>query len=229
MNRYEWEDALVDAQAAGVIPNGALLLGIKLARAINWSPKNGRPSGLYWKNEEALKAVGASRANYFKHRQSLLETGFFVQENGNLLPQMPKESLLETNESPVETTESPLETEKSLLDNPLSEDTLSEDVLSEEVSTETVPTGPVAEEEPEIREELGTDHTSLMSEGTEKVFPLSGPEKKDFDHLVLMLRATPGQAAGAKKVLEASPRRGVFNERATAVFREVGVEVEEVW
>lgn len=97
--------------------------------------------------------------------------------------------------------------------------------LHKNLDEPTSPAAPVAE----IREEQGTDHTSLMSEGVEKVFPLSGPEKKDFDHLVLMLRATPEQASGAKKVLEASPRRGVFNERATTVFKTVGVEVEEVW
>lgn len=151
MNRYDWEDALIDAQTAGQIPNGALLVALKLARAINWSPKDKRPAGLYWKNEDALKSVGAGRATYFTHRQSLVETGFIRFENGNLLPTIPEKSLVETKESPVETTESLVETEKSLGDNPFSEDTFSEDVCSEEHEVTTVPDGPVVavREEPE--------------------------------------------------------------------------------
>jgi hypothetical protein len=153
VKRYEWEDALVDAQAAGHISNGALMLCLKLARAINWSPKDKRPAGLYWKNTEALKQVGSSRAQYFKHRSVLFELGFFTEDNGNLLPQVPDLSLLETKESPletendeevslleteqspVETKESPLETQESPVDNPLSVDIFSEDVLSVDTSS----------------------------------------------------------------------------------------------
>lgn len=145
MNRYDWEDALIDAQTAGRIPNGALLVALKLARAINWKPKGNKPAGLYWKNEEALESVGSSRASYFKHRKSLVETGFFTQENGNLLPTIPEKSLVETEKSPVETTESLVETEKSLGDNPLSEDTCSEDVLSEDDVVTTTADAPVVD------------------------------------------------------------------------------------
>lgn len=114
----------------GLIPNGALLLALKLARVINWCPKDNRPSGLYWKNEEALKAVGASRANYFKHRGILFQLGFFTEIGGNLIPQVPELSLLETEQSSLETIKSLVGTRKSPVDNPYSEDTFSEDVLS---------------------------------------------------------------------------------------------------
>lgn len=139
IKRYEWEDALVDAQAAGLIPNGALMVGLKLARAINWSPKGGKPAGLYWANQEALKVVGASRANYFKHRAVLFELGFFTEDRGNLIPRLPEKSLVETAESSVETEKSPVETHESLVDNPLSEDTYSGDTLSEDEFSESAP------------------------------------------------------------------------------------------
>lgn len=136
VKRYEWEDALVLAQREGHISNGALLVAIKLARAINWEPKDGRKPGLYWKNDEALANVGAARASYFRHKQSLVETGFFKEEAGNLIPSLPEslgettqQSLGETKESLPETTESLGETEKSLGDNPFTVDILSEDVL----------------------------------------------------------------------------------------------------
>lgn len=137
MKRYEWSDALIDAQTEGRITNGALMLAMKLAKAINWNPKDGRPAGLYWKNEDALRAVGSSRAQWFKHRESLVETGFITIEKGNLVVTMPDESLVETEKSPVETKESLVETEKSPVDNPLSVDICSEDVLSVEDSETT--------------------------------------------------------------------------------------------
>lgn len=153
VERYTWSDALVEAQTKGVIENGALLLAMKLAKAINWKPKNKRPAGLYWKNEDALAEVGASRATYYKHMPSLVETGFFTRDKGNLLPAMPQKSLVETSQdtqkslvetgkpqiepqkSLLETTESLVETGKSLVDRPLSVDILSEDELSEEETT----------------------------------------------------------------------------------------------
>lgn len=143
VKRYEWLDALVDAQKAGLISNGALLLCTKLSKAIQWSPKDGRPAGLYWKNATALKEVGASRATYFKYRQSLFETGFLTEIGGNLIPLVPEVSLVETVEdeevslveteqSLVKTEESLVETQESLGDNPYSVDILPVDVLSED-------------------------------------------------------------------------------------------------
>ena len=136
VQRYTWEDALIDAQASKVISNGALLVALKLSKAINWNPTKRQQPGLYWKNEDALKAVGSSRASYFKHRQSLFETGFFTEVNGNLIPTLPQ-SLVETTQSSVETSQSLVETEKSLGDNPFSEDILSEDICSEDNEVET--------------------------------------------------------------------------------------------
>ena len=236
VQRYEWEDALVDAQTTGLIPNGALLLALKLARAINWCPKDKRPAGLYWKNEDALESVGASRATYFKHRQSLVETGFFRQENGNLLPTMPDESLVETRKSLVKTTESLVETEKSLVDNPLSVDTFSEDELSEEtlseegpVSASASPTLPNAFS-PDIREVVTSDllmleveesGKSLVETGHTKRF-LSAPEKKSFEGAARIAKATPEQTAQALEQLQTTRWTGDIYEAATEALRASG-------
>lgn len=160
MNRYEWEDALVDAQTTGVIPNGALLLALKLARAINWSPKDKRPAGLYWKNEDAVESVGASRATYFRYRKTLVQTGFLTQARGNLLPTLPEKSLVETTESLPETEKSLVETEQSLGDTPLSEDTFSVDELSEETLNEEGPTTSAAAAVVKQDAEVGEDSHS---------------------------------------------------------------------
>lgn len=143
VERYAWSDALVQAQADRHIKNGALLLAMKLAKAINWKPKDGRPAGLYWKNKDALANVGASRATYFEHRKALFDLGFFIEIGGNLIPQLPNLSLLETEQSAVQTSQSALETDESALKtpesalhNPLSVDTFSEDVLCDDSCSE---------------------------------------------------------------------------------------------
>ena len=134
VQRYEWEDALIEAQVQGTISNGALLLALKLAKAITWVPKGNKPSGLYWSNEEALKAVGAGRSTYFKHRSELFDGGFFIESKSNLLPTLPAESTVETaddaEKSTVETQESTVETEKSTGDNPFTVDTFTVDTYS---------------------------------------------------------------------------------------------------
>lgn len=167
MNRYDWEDALIDAQTAGLIPDGALLVALKLARAINWNPKDKRPAGLYWKNQDAFDHVGVSRATFYRHQKSLLETGFLTTKGRNLLPAIPEKSQIETEESQVETVESHIETPESQLDNPFSEDTFSEEVCSEEDEVTTTADAPVVDSSPlTIREE-----PSYMYKG--QVFPNS--------------------------------------------------------
>lgn len=148
LDRYTWEDAQVKAQAVDIINNGDLLVSLKLAAGVNWKPKGPRRTrpGLYWANESAFNAYGVGRSTYFKHRKSLIETGFWTQISGNLCPSMPEASLLETIEeqwqakkshwetqkSTIDSTESTLETSESLGDNPLSEDLCSEDLCSED-------------------------------------------------------------------------------------------------
>lgn len=109
MTRYDWLDALIRAQTAGHISNGGLLVATKLSMAINWSPKGGKPAGLYWKNDDAFKACGLGRATYYKHREELFGAGFFCEERQNLIPCIP-ESLVETaapsSQSTVETMDS---------------------------------------------------------------------------------------------------------------------------
>jgi len=162
LQRYEWEDLLIEAQDAGVLTNGALLLALKLSKAINWVPKKDKPAGLYWKNQDALDEVGASRAAFYDYKESLVETGFWTVVNGNILPTMPGESLVETirsnreskkqareakkqakeaelqaEKSLVETEKSPVETRKSLVETPesLGHNPFTVDTLSEDTST----------------------------------------------------------------------------------------------
>lgn len=141
MQRYEWSDALVDAQTQGRIGNGALLAAMKLARAMNWKPANGRPVGLYWKNDDAFRHVGLSRATYYRYQPSLIETGFIKVVNGNIIPTMP-ESQIETLESQSETTESQSETAKSQVEHTLTVDTLSDDTCSEDTCSEEAASPP---------------------------------------------------------------------------------------
>jgi hypothetical protein len=95
VQRYSWEDALIEAQAMGVISNGSLLTALKLAHAITWAPKGNKPSALMWKNEQAFETVGLARATYYEWSHELKETGFLTSVNGNLVPLIP-ESHVET-------------------------------------------------------------------------------------------------------------------------------------
>jgi len=130
MKRYTWEDSLIEAQTKGLISNGALMVALKLAKAINWKPRKGRVEpGLYWKNEEAFKAVGLGRSTYYTHREALFDLGFFVEVRGNLIPRLP-DSLPETAESSAETSKSSRGTKKSTGEQSFSEDTLPVDTYS---------------------------------------------------------------------------------------------------
>ena len=137
VQRYQWEDALIDAEVEGRISQGALLLGLRLAKAILWEPNDKRPSGLYWKNETAAKAVGTSRATFHRYKQSLVETGFFKMVNGNLIATIPQ-SQVEPVLSQVETILSQVETEKSQVEHPYTEDIYTDDVFNEDKDTEAV-------------------------------------------------------------------------------------------
>src|SRR6478735_8865148 len=169
MKRYEWEDRLVEAQAAGLLSDGALLVALKLAKVINWSPKGKQQPGLYWKNQDAFDAVGIARATYFRHRPSLFETGFFTELNGNLIPLLPEQSQLETANSQLETVQSQIETTESQIEHPFTVDVLSEDVCSEDsLSVDTDAIAPVdVEDSPNQREPSTTPTLSLVSERSE--------------------------------------------------------------
>lgn len=136
IQRYEWEDAIIDAHTQGLIPNGALMLALKLSKAINWVPKDARPSGLYWANQEALDSVGASRATFYTHRPVLFELGFFTIIKGNLIPLLPDLTSVETGESLVSEVESVLETQECVAHNPYTEDTYTLETFSEDSFSE---------------------------------------------------------------------------------------------
>lgn len=135
IQRYEWEDALIDAQASGLIPNGALLVCLKLAKVIKWKPDDGKPSGLYWANTEAFRAAGISRTSFYDHREVLLELGFLTVVSGNLIPLVPEVSAVRTQESALRTPQSVVRTEKSAVRNTYSGDIYTVDKYSEDIST----------------------------------------------------------------------------------------------
>lgn len=181
LNRYEWEDALIGASEAGVLKDGALLVALKLAKVIHWNPKDGRPSGLYWKNMDAFEAVGIARATFFRHRESLFETGFLSMTNGNLIPSLPKsqietveQSQNETLESQVETNQSQVETTESQVDNPYTVDTYTEDSFSED--TYTLNAAAVAAEEEIVDRELRTLEDDSSSSVSSSIFRPSRSE-----------------------------------------------------
>lgn len=89
IQRYAWSDAIVEAQAMGVIGNGEFTTAMKLAHAIYWEPSDGRPSGLYWSNELAAQTVGLGLATFYRRIKSLKQAGFFEEVKGNLIPCIP--------------------------------------------------------------------------------------------------------------------------------------------
>ena len=169
VQRYTWDDALIDAQTNGTINDRDLLVALKLSKAINWSPKDARVPGLYWANEEAAAAVGISRSTLYKALRELKRAGFFTLVKGNLVPVIPK-SLLETSKSLSETPKSLLETSKSLSetpkspsDNPFSEDIFSEDTLSEDSFSKNNPQPQVASDGT-LSNQSGDSSTTILDD-----------------------------------------------------------------
>lgn len=89
VQRYTWCDALVEAQALGIITNGSLMVGMKLAHAITWSPKSGGRSELRWANDLAFEVVGLARSTYYQWAPQLREAGFITEIGGNIVPLIP--------------------------------------------------------------------------------------------------------------------------------------------
>lgn len=134
LQRYTWEDELIDAQVTGVLPAAAVNVALRLAKQINWNPTKAwrKEPGLYWKNEDACRSVGIGRSTFYRHRESLIDAGFFKVVSGNLHPRLPSESQEETRTSEPGTKKSEDETPKSQGDQPLSEDLFSDDLLSDD-------------------------------------------------------------------------------------------------
>ena len=178
VQRYTWDDALIDAQTNGTINDRDLLVALKLSKAINWSPKDARVPGLYWANEEAAAAVGISRSTLYKALRELKRAGFFTLVKGNLVPVIPEslsetktakslsetpKSLLETSKSLLETSKSLSETPKSPSDNPFSEDILSEDTLSEDSFSKNNPQPQVASDGT-LSNQSGDSSTTILDD-----------------------------------------------------------------
>ena len=171
LQRYTWDDALIEAQINGTINDRDLLVALKLSKAINWSPKDARVPGLYWANEEAAAAVGISRSTLYKALRELKRAGFFTLVKGNLVPVIPKspsetktaKSLSETPKSLLETSKSLSETPKSPSDNPFSEDILSEDTLSEDSFSKNNPQPQVASDGT-LSNQSGDSSTTILDD-----------------------------------------------------------------
>ena len=134
MQRYEWEDSLIQAQADGLINDTALLVALKLSKAINWAPKKRAVPGLYWANEDAAQAVGIKRASLYRGLKTLKEQGFFELVNGNLVPTLPK-SQIETPKSQIDTSKSQIETAESQIDNPFTVDIFTDDSFTVDLTS----------------------------------------------------------------------------------------------
>ena len=171
VQRYTWDDALIDAQTNGTINDRDLLVALKLSKAINWSPKDARVPGLYWANEEAAAAVGISRSTLYKALRELKRAGFFTLVKGNLVPVIPEslsetktaKSQSETPKSLLETSKSLSETPKSPSDNPFSEDILSEDTLSEDSFSKNNPQPQVASDGT-LSNQSGDSSTTILDD-----------------------------------------------------------------
>lgn len=85
LQRYKWEDALINAQTIGYISNGALLTALKLAGGMNW--KLG--GELRYDNDSACVAYGIGRTTFYVHRKELIESGFLGHKSGNYIARMP--------------------------------------------------------------------------------------------------------------------------------------------
>ena len=171
LQRYTWDDALIEAQINGTINDRDLLVALKLSKAINWSPKDARVPGLYWANEEAAAAVGISRSTLYKALRELKRAGFFTLVKGNLVPVIPEslletktaKSLSETPKSLLETSKSLSETPKSPSDNPFSEDILSEDSFSEDILSKNNPQPQVASDGT-LSNQSGDSSTTILDD-----------------------------------------------------------------
>jgi len=85
MQRYTWEDGLIEAQAVKAISNGGLMTALKLARVFNWS----QGGELRWANELAADVVGLGRSTYYTNVKELKAAGYLKTVNGNLVAILP--------------------------------------------------------------------------------------------------------------------------------------------
>ena len=85
LQRYKWEDTLIEAQTIGYITNGALLTALKLAGGMNW--KLG--GELRYDNDSACVDYGIGRTTFYAHRKELIESGFLGRRAGNYFAKLP--------------------------------------------------------------------------------------------------------------------------------------------
>jgi len=101
MDQRDWEDALFSAEDAGLIDAPAVLMGLRLSRAIEW----GDHPVVRWHGERLLEAMKTGRTQFYGHRKSLSAAGLLTVDGQNLLPTSPAERTT----SPADRTDSPAE------------------------------------------------------------------------------------------------------------------------
>jgi len=90
LQRYTWENCLIEASALKLIRVGWAHTALRLSRQVNWTPKKtGRQPGLYWSNSLAAKSVGISVSTLYEHLKGLKLNGFVTVQSGNLVPRLP--------------------------------------------------------------------------------------------------------------------------------------------
>lgn len=91
LQRYEWEDCLIESQALVLIAKEPVATALFLARQFNWDPKDGGKPSLRWANKLAAESVGIPRSTFMKHLKVLKQEGFLAVEGNNLVPALPSD------------------------------------------------------------------------------------------------------------------------------------------
>ena len=91
LQRYEWEDCLIESQALVLMAKEPVATALALARQINWNPKDGGKPSLRWANKLAAESVGIPRSTLMKHLKVLKKEGFLVVDRNNLVPALPSD------------------------------------------------------------------------------------------------------------------------------------------
>jgi hypothetical protein len=149
IQRYEWEDCLIEASTLKLIPKGWATTALRLSRQINWTPvKTQREPGLYWSNALAAKSVGIGQSTMYEHVKGLKQHGFLIVKKGNLVPRLPHDhegiwrqfdqyvEQLASSECQEEGTEEQDDDSRTQSSDSTRRDTFTEDICTEDLCTE---------------------------------------------------------------------------------------------
>lgn len=91
LQRYEWEDRLIESHALALIAKEPVATALFLSRQFNWDPRDGGKPSLRWANKLAAESVGIPRSTFMKHLKVLKQEGFLAVERNNLVPALPSD------------------------------------------------------------------------------------------------------------------------------------------